>query len=145
VAEDRETINYMKHFSRALIFSASASPANVAAARKALEIIINEPERREHLWRNTRFMQQGLRSLGFDTGATQTPIIPIVLRDIETCFRLWRALHDAGIFVNPVVAPATAPDRPLIRVSVMATHTEEQLSWALETIGRIGKEMGLIA
>lgn len=144
IAADRAVVNYLKHFARALIFSASAAPACVAAARAALDILINEPERQKQLWDNTHFMLNGLRSLGFDTGASETPIIPVVVGDNITCFRMWRMLHDEGLFVNPVVPPATPPDRALIRVSVMATHTQDQLAMALEKIGRIGKQIGII-
>jgi len=144
VAGDREVINFLKHFARALIFSASASPANVAAAKKALEIIIAEPERREALWRNAHFMLDGLKAMGLDTGASETPIIPVVIGDNDTTFAVWRLLHDDGIFVNPIIAPATPPDRALIRVSVMATHTQDQLTRALEAIERAVRKVGLL-
>ncbi|MEQ8821894.1 MAG: pyridoxal phosphate-dependent aminotransferase family protein [Sumerlaeia bacterium] len=144
VAGSKEVINYLKHHARALIFSASMAPACVAAARKALEIIKSEPERHEAMWRNTRIMMDGLNHAGFDTGHTQTPIIPVATGDMMTCFRFWRALHDAGIFVNPVVPPATAPNQTLLRVSVMASHTPEQLHQALEVMERIGREVGLL-
>lgn len=143
IASTKEIVNYLKHFGRALIFSASAAPACVAAAKAALEIIISEPERREQLWDNTHFMRNGLQRIGFDTGASETPIIPIVIGDNMTCFQFWKQLHEEGVFVNPVVPPATPPDRALIRISVMATHTREQLSRALETIERCSKRMGL--
>ncbi len=139
-----EIIDYLKHHARALIFSASIAPPCVAAARKAMEIIRAEPERIEALWRNTRFMQNGLTSLGFDVGESQTPIIPVLIGDMIQCFKFWRALHDGGIFVNPVVPPATAPNQTLIRVSVMATHTEDQLAGALEAMEKIGRELGVI-
>lgn len=144
VAGSRSVINFLKHHSRALIFSASISPPCVAAAQKAMEIIENEPERREALWRNTHFIAEGLKSLGFNTGHSETPIIPILIGETITCFQFWRALHDAGIFVNPVVAPATPPDQALIRISVMATHTIDQLTYALEQIERIGKQTGVL-
>lgn len=144
VAADRSTIDYLRHHARALIFSASMAPACVAATQKALEIIINEPERRELLWRNTHFLADGLRHMGFDTGDSETPIIPIVTGEMENCFRMWRMLHDAGLFVNPVVAPATASNRTLIRLSVMATHTTEQLSNALEIIEQVGRRVGVL-
>lgn len=143
-AGSAEVMNYLKHHARALIFSASIAPSNVAAARKAIEIIRTEPERREQLWRNTHLMLEGLRGAGFRTGNPQSPIIPIIIGDTVECFRFWRAMHDAGIFVNPVVAPATPPNQALIRVSVMANHTEEQLTWALEVIEKIGRETGVL-
>ncbi len=143
VAADRAIIDYLKHHARALIFSASMAPSCVAAARAALEIMIAEPERRENLWRNTRFMMEGLKSIGLDTGDSETPIMPVVIGEIERCFQVWRMLHDAGIFVNPVVAPATPLDRSLIRISVMATHTTDQLSHALDCIEKCVRTMGL--
>jgi len=143
-AGSRTLIDYLKHHARALIFSASMAPACVAAAMKAMEIIRAEPERMEALWRNTRFMQDGLTNLGFEIGDSETPIIPVLIGETIQCFQFWRALHEAGIFVNPVVAPATPPNQALIRLSVMATHTEEQLSAALEVIERIGRELGVI-
>lgn len=144
VAADRVIIEYLKHHARALIFSASMAPACVAATQKALEIVVAEPERRELLWRNTHFMIAGLRRIGLDTGDSETPIIPVVIGEMEKCFAMWRALHDAGIFVNPVVAPATPANRTLIRVSVMATHTIEQLTYALEVIEQIARRLELV-
>lgn len=145
VAADKCVIDYLKHHARALIFSASSAPACVAAAQKALEIIVNEPERRENLWRNTHFMMEGLRRIGFDTGDSETPIMPIVIGEIERCFTLWRALHDAGVFVNPVVAPATPLDRSLLRISVMATHTQDQLERALTILEDQARRTGILA
>lgn len=144
VAADAPVIDYLKHHARALIFSASMAPACAAAARKAIEIIKEEPERRELLWRNTHYLLENLQAMGFDTGESETPIIPIVIGETEMCFRVWRALHDAGIFVNPVIAPATPPNRALIRLSVMATHTIEQLANALEIIEGVCKELGVL-
>lgn len=143
VGADREVIDYLKHHSRALIFSASMAPACVAATSKALDIIVAEPWRREHLWRNTHFMLEGLRHMGLDTGDSETPIMPVVIGGLEECFAVWKMLHDAGLFVNPVVAPATPPDRALIRLSVMATHTIEQLTRALETIDEVTRKVGV--
>lgn len=144
VVGSEAVINYLKHHARALIFSASMAPATVAAARTAIDIIRDEPERREQLWKNTHFMLNSLKSLGFDTGESCTPIIPIVIGDTISCFRFWRALHDAGVFVNPVVAPATPPNQALIRLSVMATHTHEQLCYALDVLEKIGRATGVL-
>ncbi len=144
VAGDARTIDFLKHHARALIFSASMAPPCVAAARKALEIIIAEPERRERLWENTRFMQRELVRLGFDIGPSQTPIIPVTVGSIEDCFTMWRRLHEEGLFVNPVVPPATPSNHCLMRISVMATHTIEQLSWSLEVLERVGRELGVL-
>lgn len=143
-AGSRTLIDFLKHHARALIFSASIAPACVAAAMKAMEIIRSEPDRMQALWRNTRYMQDGLTNLGFQIGDSETPIIPVLIGETIQCFKFWRALHDAGIFVNPVVAPATPPNQALIRISVMATHTEEQLAAALEVIEKIGRELGVI-
>lgn len=142
VGADKSIIDYLKHHARSLIFSASMAPACVAATQKALQIIKEEPERREQLWKNTEYLREGLHHLGFDTGESETPIIPVVVGDTERCFLMWRALHDAGVFVNPVVAPATPPNRALIRFSVMATHTTEQITEALEVIEKVSKQIG---
>ncbi len=144
IAASERVVNYLKHHSRPFIFSASAAPANVAAALAALDVIRDEPERMERLWENTRFMKQGLDALGFDTAGSETPIIPIVVGDPERCFRMWRWLHDAGIFINPVVPPAVPPRRSLVRLSLTAGHTRQQLTWALEQLALAGREFGLI-
>lgn len=145
VAADRDVIDYLKHHARALIFSASMAPACVAAARAAIEIMISEPERIQRLWENTRFLHHELKGMRLDTGASQSPIIPLVVGSVEDCFRFWRALHDAGVFVNPVVPPATPSTRSLIRLSVMATHTRAQLEQALEAIERVSRSMGMLS
>lgn len=144
VAGDARTIDYLKHHARALIFSASMAPPCVAAAMKALEIIIAEPERRARLWENTHFMQRELVRMGYDIGPSQTPIIPVTVGNIETCFAVWRRLHDEGLFVNPVVPPATPSTHCLMRISVMATHTIDQLAWSLEVMERVGRELGVL-
>jgi 7-keto-8-aminopelargonate synthetase-like enzyme len=110
----------------------------------ALEVMVDEPERRERLWINTKRFQEGCRRLGFDIGPTQTPIVPVLIGTLENTFYFWRQLFDAGVFTNPVVPPAVPPDECRLRASLMATHTEEQVESALETFGRIGKEMGVI-
>lgn len=145
IASDLATINYLKHHARALIFSASMSPANAAAALAALEIMQKEPERIERLWYNTRRMKEGLLSLGFDLGASETPILPIYCRDTLLTFRFCKRLEEEGVFVNPVVAPAVHPGHELIRVSLMATHTDSQIDFALEKFEKVGRELGLIA
>lgn len=145
VCGSRPLMNYLKHHARALIFSASMAPACAAAALKAMEIIRNEPERREQLWNNTHLLLNGLKSMGFHTGPSQTPIIPVLVGDLIHCFTFWRALHDAGIFVNPVVPPAVPQGQCLIRLSVMATHTPEQLTRALEIIERVARQTGVLS
>ena len=144
VASKREVIEYLKHKSRPLIFSASISPPNAAAALEALRILRSEPERIKRLWENTYRLQDGLRSLGFDIGNTQTPVIPVYVGDDLKVFKICRALHEEGVFVNPVVGPAAPGGKALLRLSVMATHTSEHIDFALEKLKKVGKEFGLI-
>ena len=143
-ASDKQTIDYLKHRSRALMFSASISPANTAAVLAALKIMKREPERIARLWRNTKLMKDGLDQLGFNTGSCQTPIIPILVGSMETCFRMCKGLDEEGIFVNPVVPPAVGPNDALIRISLMATHTEDQIALSLSKIEKVGRELGVI-
>ena len=119
-------------------------PANTAGVLAALEVMQAEPERRENLWANTRRLQVGLRTLGYDIGPTQTPIVPVLIGALENTFVFWRQLFDAGVFTNPVVPPAVPPDQCRLRTSVIATHTFEQIDFALDQFGRLGKEMGVI-
>jgi 8-amino-7-oxononanoate synthase len=144
IASDAETIDYLKHHSRPLIFSASMSPANAAAVLEALKIMLQEPERVAQLWRNTRRMKQGLRSLGFDLGDSETPILPVYCRNLMVAFKVCKRLQEEGLFVNPVVSPAVAPGQELIRISLMATHTDQQVDFALDKLSKVGKEFGLI-
>lgn len=144
IAGDEETIHFVKHFARELIFSASIPPGSVAAVLAALEIMENEPERRARLWANTHKMHKGFRDLGFDIGATETPVVPIMIGDDMICFKFWRALSDAGIFANPVVPPAVGPGMSLIRTSYTATHTTDQLDQILEIFSKLGKKYGII-
>ena len=143
IASDAATIDYLKHHSSALIFSASMSPANAAATLAALDIMIREPERIERLWQNTERMKQGLLSLGFDLGASQTPILPVYVRDLMTTFRFCKRLEEEGVFVNPVVSPGVPPGQELLRLSLMATHTDAQIDFALEQMGKVAHELGL--
>ncbi len=144
VAASESVIHFLKHNSRPLIFSAALPPANTAGVLAALEIMETEPDRRERLWANTKRFQEGCRSLGFDIGPTQTPIIPVLIGTLTDTFGFWRQLYDGGVFTNPVVPPAVPPDECRLRASLMATHTEDQIDRALETFGRLGKEMGVI-
>jgi 8-amino-7-oxononanoate synthase len=144
IAADRDTIDYLKHHSRPLIFSASMSPANAAAVLAAVEIMVQEPERVAQLWRNTHRMKQGLRDLGFSLGDSETPILPVYCRDLMLAFKICKRLEEEGLFVNPVVSPAVAPGQELIRISLMATHTDRQVDFALDKLGKVGKELGLI-
>jgi 8-amino-7-oxononanoate synthase len=144
IGSDAATIDYLKHHSRPLIFSASMSPANAAAVLAALKIMSEEPERIAQLWRNTKRMKQGLMRLGFDLGASETPILPVYCRDLTIAFTFCKRLQEEGVFVNPVVSPAVAPGQELIRISLMATHTEQQIDFALDKLGKLGKELGLV-
>jgi 8-amino-7-oxononanoate synthase len=144
VAADESVIHFLKHHSRPFIFTASLPPANTAGVLAALEVLQAEPERRDSLWANARRLQQGFTSLGFDIGPTETPIVPVLIGPLETTFVFWRKLYDAGVFTNPVVPPAVPPSQCRLRTSVMATHTADQIDFALEAFGRIGKELGVI-
>ena len=144
IAGDWDTIDYLKHHSRPLVFSASMSPANVAAALAALRIMIAEPERMANLWANTARMKQGLLGLGFKLGATETPILPVYVNDTMKTFVFCKRLQDEGVFVNPVIPPGVPPGEELLRVSLMATHTFAQIDRALEKFEKIGKELGII-
>jgi 8-amino-7-oxononanoate synthase len=137
-------IDYLRNHARALIFSASMPPASVATVLKALEIIREEPERRERLWKNTRKMMEGFRSIGFDIGPTQTPIVPILVGPMEKTFLFWRALLDAGVFTNPVVPPAVPDGSCRLRTSYMATHTDEQLDFVLDQVERVAKDLQVV-
>lgn len=144
IASDAVTIDFLKHSSRPLIFSASMSPANTAAVLAALKIMIREPERIETLWRNTDLMRDGLKLLGFQTGASETPIIPVYCGDMVVALKMCHMLQEEGVFVNPVLPPAVPPGRALIRINLMATHTEEQISFALDKVGKTGRKLGVI-
>ena len=144
IASDKETINYLRHNSRSYIFSASNTPAATAAAGAALDIMLNEPERIEHLWELTHYALDGFRNMGCEIGHTSTPIIPLFIRNNDLTFLVVKELFDAGIFVNPVVSPAVAPEDTLIRFSLMATHTKAQLDYALETIQKVFKKHHII-
>ncbi|MBC8315726.1 MAG: pyridoxal phosphate-dependent aminotransferase family protein [Bacteroidetes bacterium] len=144
VASDKDTINYIKHHSRTLIFSASITPASAAAVLATLKIMKQEPERMDKLWEVTRYAIEGFSNLGFDIGNTVTPIIPIYIRDYMKTLQLTRMLLDEGVFVNPVVPPAVAKDDTLIRFSLMATHSKEQIDVALGLFEKLAKKIDVI-
>ena len=144
IACDKTITNYLRHHSRSYIFTASITPASTAAVNAALDIMESEPERQQHLWDLTHYALEGFRNLGCEIGHTETPIIPLFIRDNYMTFAITRDLLDEGIFVNPVVSPAVAPTDTLIRFSLMATHTEEQLDIALEKIGKVFRKYNLI-
>lgn len=143
IAGDADTINYLKHISRAFIFSASMTPASVAAVIKSLEILQSEPERLEKLWDNTHYAQKELRNRGFDIGDSETPIIPIYIRDYEKTFQISARLIEEGIFVNTVIPPAVRPEDTLMRFSLMATHSKEQIDEAISKIYEVAKEINI--
>jgi 8-amino-7-oxononanoate synthase len=145
VAGDRVVIDYVKHFARSLIFSASIPPANAAAALAALAVIRSEPERRERLRKISERVHRALREMGFDTGRSETPIIPIIVGNDRKTFDFWRSLFDEGVFTNPVVSPAVAPQESRLRTSYMATHTEAQIDRVLAAFKKCGRKMGIIA
>jgi 8-amino-7-oxononanoate synthase len=144
VAGDSKVIDFIRHTARTMVFSAAAPPAAVAAALATVDIMEREPERRERLWENTRFFAKELRRRGFDIGESQTPIVPIIVGEDVTALRMARLLQDEGVFVNCVLTPGALPGRSLIRASLMATHTREQLSRGLEAIEKVGREVGLV-
>jgi len=144
VVGDRKIIQYIKHTARALIFSASITPASLGSAKKALEIIQTEPWRRERLWEITRRMNKELTDMGYHTGNTETPIIPVFIRNEEKTFMLWHFLRDYGIFTNPVIAPGVPPEDSLIRTSFTATHTDQDLDFILKGFYEGGKAIGII-
>ena len=144
IASDTDTIEYLKHHSRSLIFSASMTPGNAAAVLESLKIMRREPERIERLWSNTRLMREGLLGLGFNLGASQTPILPVFCYEEERTLRMAMRLQQEGVFVNSVLPPGVPPNKCLIRISLMATHTANQIDMALEKLKKVGKELGLI-
>ena len=144
ISGSSEVIHYIKHFARSLIFSASPPPASVAAVSAALDIIEAEPERIARLWCNTRRMMEGLRGMGYETGPTETPIIPVMVGDNETAFRMILMLQEEGVFANVAVSPAVPNGKALIRTSYMATHTDEHLDAVLSAFEKVGKAIGLI-
>lgn len=144
IASDKETISYLKHNSRSLIFSASITPASAASALAAIEIMESEPERIAHLWDLTRFALDGFKAMGYDTGVSETPIMPLYVRDDLKTLQMTQHLLEEGIFVNPVVSPAVSKEDSLIRFSLMATHTREQVEIALDKLEKAGKKYGIL-
>ena len=144
IATDKEITNFLRHHSRSYIFTASITPASTAAALKAIEIMKSEPERQENLWKLTNYALEGFKNMGIEIGNTSTPIIPLFIRDNFKTFAITRDLLEEGIFVNPVVSPAVAPQDTLIRFSLMATHTMEQVTTALEKIQKVFRAHDLI-
>jgi 7-keto-8-aminopelargonate synthetase-like enzyme len=144
VAADSDTIHFLKHNSRALIFSASPTPASVAAVIAALDIVLSEPERLQQLWNNTHRLSAGLKALGFDLGQSATPILPVMIGDDLRCLQMSVGLEERGVFVNPVVYPGVEAGHALLRVSVMATHAFGQIDRAIDEFERVGRRVGVI-
>ena len=144
VVGDEYVVHYLKHHARPLIFTAALPASNTAGVLAALDILQAEPERREALWANTRRLASGLKSLGFDIGPSVTPIIPVLIGPLDKTLVVWRQLFDGGVFTNPVVPPAVPPSQCRLRASVMATHTAEQVDFALDAFAELGKSMGVI-
>lgn len=144
IASDKEITNFLRHHSRSYIFTASITPASTAAALKAIDIMESEPERQEHLWEITNFALDGFRNMGCEIGNTSTPIIPLFIRDDYKTYHVVRDLFDEGLFVNPVVSPAVAPQDTLIRFSLMATHSKAQVEYALDKIQKVFRKYELI-
>ena len=144
IAGDKILINYLRHHARSYIFSASCTPASTAAAGAALDIMLSEPERLDHLWELTRYALERFRALGFEIGNTSTPIIPLFIRNNEATFCITRDVFEEGVFVNPVVSPAVAPEDTLIRFSLMATHTKEQLDFAIDKLHKVFVKNGVL-
>lgn len=145
VVGDADIIDYVKHTARSLMFSAAPPPASVASVIKALEIIEREPERRKLLWDNTAYMKSEFTTMGFDTGESASPVIPLAVGDNMAAFKMTMRLQEEGVFANPVVSPAVPEGRAMIRTSYMATHTREHLDRALDAFRKIGREMGVIS
>ena len=144
IAGDLTVLEYVKHHSRPLIFSASMPPSAVATVLQCLEILQMEPERKDNLWKNTNKMKNAFDQMGYNTGLSETPIIPIIIGEDMLTFQLWRALFEDGVFSNPVVSPAVPPGFSLLRTSYMATHTDEELDKVLALFEKHGKKLGII-
>ena len=144
IAANSVIINYLRHTARTYIFSASATPAATASAREALRILKSEPERLQNLWDVTDYALEKFRAAGFEIGDTQSPIIPLYVRDLENTFRVTQRAFEEGIFINPVIPPACAPQDTLVRFALMANHTRAQVDTAVEALVRVFKEEGLL-
>lgn len=145
VVGSEDVIEFIKHNARSLIFSASITPSSAAAVLAALDIIESEPERREHLWRNARRAKKEYQALGFNTGHSESPIVPIVVGEDLDCFSFWKELFDNGIFTNPVISPAVPPGQAMIRTSYTATHTDAHIDRVVEVLAKVGRRRGLIS
>ena len=145
VAGSHAVVDYIRHNARAQIFTASCPPSTAAAVIKAIELTAREPERRERLWENTRYMKREIEALGYDTGECDSPIIPMLVGEDWTAFKMVMRLQEEGVFANPVISPAVPPGRAMIRTSYMTTHTREHLDRGLEGLKKVGRELGVIS
>jgi 7-keto-8-aminopelargonate synthetase-like enzyme len=144
IAGPEDVIHYLKHHARSLIFSASMPPSSVASVLAALDVIEQEPERRDQLWYNTRRMQDGLKNLGYDIGDSNTPIIPVLIGEMDRMLVFWKEMFDAGVFTNPVTPPAVPDNSCRLRVSMMATHNDDHIDFVLDAFAAVGKRMAAI-
>jgi 7-keto-8-aminopelargonate synthetase-like enzyme len=144
VAGEAVVIDYIKHFARPLIFTASMPPPMIASVMATLEIMQTEPEHTRRLQHIAKTMVREFKTLGFDVGVAETPIIPLIIGDNEKTFTFWKLLFDNGVYANPVVSPAVPPDRSIIRTSYMAIHTDEELEQVLEICKKAGTQVGII-
>jgi len=145
IVGDEPVVHYVRHHARSLIFSASISPANAAAALAALEIMETEPERRQRVLAIGDRMRREFQRMGYNTGNSVTPVIPIIIGERMRTFEMWRRLYQEGVYVNPIIEPAVPPGMSLLRTSYMATHTDEQMDRVLDAFNRVGKELGAIS
>jgi len=145
IASDKDTIHYIKHIARSMIFSASMPPASVASVSAAVDVMLEEEWRREALWKNTHIMHTRLKEAGFDTGPSETPIIPAVVGEDLVAFQMCRRLFEEGVYVNPIISPAVDKGNALIRLSLMATHTEDEIHQAMDKMVKVGRELGIIS
>lgn len=144
IAADKDTINWLRHNSRSYIFSASNTPAATAAAMEALHILKTETERQENLWKITNYALKCFREVGFEIGDTESPIIPLYVRDTDKTFEVTKLAFDAGVFINPVIPPACAPQDTLVRFALMATHTKEQVDYAIDKLTQCFKQLDIL-
>lgn len=144
IVSDKDTINYLRHTCRTYIFSASNTPSATAAALEALHILQKEPERQDHLWAVTHYALKRFRDEGFEIGETESPIIPLYVHDIDKTFMVTKLAYEAGVFINPVIPPACAPQDTLVRFALMATHTEDQVERGVQILKKIFKDQGII-
>jgi len=144
VVGSEPVIHYIRHNARSQIFSAAPTPPTIASINKALDLIWNDMSRKDKLWANSQRLKEGFKKLGFNIGATQTPIVPVFIGTMEDCFKMWRATLDGGVFTTPVIPPAVPPNKCMMRVTLMATHTDEQIDKILKVFGAAGKALGII-